>query len=173
VSRHLDAVTNEVLHYAGKNPALPVNPTVGRVLMQDALAATRSFRFKTTVGIVVVDLSSASGDGASFLRLLDQNSAVKGALAASRHPSVLSACSAANDYSFSRALSHALKDSIPLIEGLKVVTARDEWAKIGETGENLVLFGADGLPLPALAPLTETVFSVDASGRLTQTVNRL
>ncbi len=173
VSRHLDAVTNEVLHYAAKNPALPVNPVAGRVLAQDALAATRSYRFKTTTGIVVVDLSSASPDGASFLRQLDQNSAIKSALTAARQPSLLSACNAANDYSVSRALSHVLKDTLPLLEGLKVVTARDEWAKIGETGENLALFGADGAPLPSLAPLTETVYGLDASGRLTQTVNRL
>ncbi len=171
VSRHLDALSNELFHYASKNPALPVNPVVGRVLAQDALAATRSFRFKTTTGILVVDLSSASPEGTAFLRQLDQDRAVKSALGAAHHPSMLTACNAANDYSISRALTHALCDTVPLIEGLKVVTARDEWAKIGETGENLALFGADGAPLPSLAPLTETVFGVDARGRLTQTVN--
>jgi hypothetical protein len=171
VSRHLDAMSNELLHYASKNPALPVNPVVGRVLMQDALAATRSFRFKTATGIHVADLSSASPQGRAFLRQLDQNRAVKTALAAASYPSVLSACNAPNDYSVSRALTHALCDTLPLIEGLNVVTARDEWAKIGETGENLALFGVDGVPLPSLIPLTETVYGVDASGRLTQAVN--
>lgn len=171
VSRHLDAVANEVFHYASHDPSLPVNPAVGRVLAQDALAATRSFRFKTNTGVVVVDLSSASSEGTAFLRQLDLNRGVKSALAAARHLSVLSACNAPNDYSFSRALSHALTDELPLAEGLKVVTARDEWAKIGETGENLALFGVDGVPLPSLVPLTETIYGVDAAGRLTQTVN--
>jgi hypothetical protein len=98
---------------------------------------------------------------------------VKNALAAAHYVSARAACDAAGDYSFSRALAHAILDTVPLIDGLKVTTARDSWGHIGETGENLVLFGAEGVPLPYLVPLSETVYDVDPSGKLTQTVNHL
>jgi hypothetical protein len=61
----------------------------------------------------------------------------------------------------------------PLIDGLKVTTARDEWPTIGESGDNLALFGQDGRVLPYLVPLSETIFDVDAAGKLTQTVRHL
>ena len=173
VSLHLDALSNELFHYADNNPALPVNPVVGRVVAQDALKATRTFRFKTRSGLALIDLSAASPAGTVFLRELGLRSSVKNALAAAHYVSARAACDAAGDYSFSRALAHAMLDTVPLIDGLKVTTARDSWGHIGETGENLVLFGAEGVPLPYLVPLSETVYDVDPSGKLTQTVNHL
>ena len=59
-----------------------------------------------------------------------------------------------------------------LIDGLKVTTARNEWAKIGETAENVALFGDDGVPLRCLRALSQTHYGKDAFGKLTQNVKR-
>jgi hypothetical protein len=63
-------------------------------------------------------------------------------------------------------------DTHPLIDGLRITTARDEWPKVGETGENLALFGEDNIPVPYLEPLSETSYGAGPSGQLTQTVKR-
>lgn len=162
VSMHLDAVSNELFHYAGKTPT------------KDALAATKIFRYRVEKTLWLVDVSLASPAGLHFLHRLEQSSAVRAALGKAGYSSIRSACEAAGDYSFSRALGHALLDGIPLVDGLRVLTARNEWAKIGETGENLVLFGQDNTMIPYLAPVTETTFSVGPKPdqKLGQTVKR-
>ncbi len=162
VSMHLDAVSNELFHYAGTKPA------------QDALAATKIFRYRVEEQLWLVDVSLASPSGVDFLGRLAQSSAVKKALANAGYASIRSACESPKDYSFARALGLALVDGIPIIDGLRVQTARNEWPKIGETGENLVLFGHDNTIVRYLTPVTETTFSVGATPARTlgQTVKR-
>lgn len=172
VSLHLDALTNELLHYAQHNPSLPVNLAVGRVLTQDALAATTTFRYALTDSIFVVDVSPASPAGMAFLEHLRAQKRVRDALTAAKYTTFQQAYEA-DDYSFCRALGHALLDeSAALIDGLRVTTARNQWPKLGETAENLALFGDDGVPLRYLRPLTQTQYGTDAAGKLTQTVKR-
>ena len=171
LSLHLDALTNELLHYA-KDSSLPVHPELGRVLTQDALSSTTTFRYALTSSLMVVDLSLESSAGNAFLEQLRGQKAVREALAA-EHFATLRQAYKASEYSFCRALGHAVLDaSAGLIDGLKVTSARDEWAKIGETGENLALFGDDRVPLRCLRVLSQTQYGKDAAGKLTQNVKR-
>ncbi|HET9960462.1 MAG TPA: RES domain-containing protein [Polyangiaceae bacterium] len=163
VSVHLDAMSNEVFHY-GKGAGSSI----------DALTKTRTFRFETERPLFFTDLALGAGRANPFLSELGETSSVKAALRATGLNSVYQGYSHPTDYSMCRALGHALLDANPLTDGLRVTTARDEYAKIvGETSENLVIYDKDSIPLPYLKPLTETVYGKAPDGRLTQTVKRL
>jgi hypothetical protein len=172
VSMHLDAVSSELFHYAERDPALPEHHPAGRVLAQDALVGRRLFRFELTRLAAVADLSLASGRARTFLDLLGGRADVRKALVASGYASAVAAYKAPADYSFSRALALAIAEQLHLVGGLEVTTAREDWPTLGETANNLVLFGTDGLPLPLLRPLSMTSFDRAPTGRLEQTVTR-
>lgn len=171
LSRHLDAVSNELFYYADLDTTLPRHPDLGRVLAQDALKGRLIYRFEVTTPLWVADLSLESARGMALVKRLGEATKVKPALYAAGFPSGVAAYQG-GDYSFPRALGLAIADELKLADGLEIVTARDEWAKIGETGNNLALFGADGKPVPSLKPRSVLAFGVGAAGQLEQTVTR-
>jgi uncharacterized protein (UPF0261 family) len=79
---------------------------------------------------------------APLFQALDRDAAARRALVGTCWPSVASAVASADDHSAARALGLALH-RIGL-DGLQVATAR---TLAGPPGENLVLFGMQGLPV--------------------------
>jgi hypothetical protein len=173
VSLHLDAVSNELFYYADRDASLPRNPDLGRILAQDALKGRQIFRFEVTDPLMVAELSLESPRGREFVVRLGESHRLKPVLAAAGYATGAAAYQAPNDYSFARGVGLAIADELTLAAGLEVVTARDEWAKIGDTGNNLALFGPDGAPLRTLRPVSVLSFGIGPRGELQQTVTRL
>ncbi|HKU41204.1 MAG TPA: RES family NAD+ phosphorylase [Polyangiales bacterium] len=169
VSMHLDAMSNETLHYNRG----PISIVTRRPLMTYSLQDTATFVYALRRPLWVADLSLESNEGRAYLEQLGAKKEVDGALLDAGFKSLAQAYRS-DDYSFCRALGHALLDEYgPQLDGLRVVTARDEYPKLGETGENLALFGEDNAPLGSLREVSQTHYDVNASGQLTQTVTKL
>lgn len=107
------------------------------------------FRMYPTGGLLLVDLSGHAPHAALFEEL-DRDADVTRELRAIGASGTLPASRSASDYSCSRGIALGLAQArSPGYDGILVRTARDN-REIGDDGDNLVLFGRNGVPHPKL-----------------------
>lgn len=135
-SRHHAPMMNEIWHHSDDAVDIP-----------HALAATGVIQMSLVRPLLVLDLSRYSPETAKFLTKLETDRDVRSALDASRHPGARleDLLMHGSDFSVCRALGLAAANS-PYVEGLQAGTARLS-DRLGETGDNLILYGSDLWPL--------------------------
>jgi hypothetical protein len=156
-----------------KHPALYA--AVYAPSLEAAFAAKRIFEYEFPAGIAIADVVLNSNAGRQFLASLGADDSVKSALAAAHYDSVPSAYVAGDDHSLPRAIAQAIRDRTPGYRGLRVTSARSEAGTTfgEETGNNIVLFGADGLLILDLRPVREISFKPGSNGRMRDEISAL
>jgi hypothetical protein len=160
-SRHTSPMINEVLHYARKDPNVPVK---GK--FPDYFAAIREkgvIQARVTQPLLILDLSRYSPQTSSFLTALEHDPGVRSALTHSHYRGGRLELALFDDidYSVARGIGTAVANAIRL-DGLQVSTARPSDRK-GETGDNVVLYGADGVPIRGVGAEKVVLFDPNTS----------
>ena len=172
LSTHLDALTNEMMHYgrrgnertsladilAGTHLGEPL-PDEERLRLQKVIVNLR-----VQTHLAVADLSGDSERAKAFYAELSAKPEVRKAISGI-YSSSSAAVNASDDHSASRAIALALKEN-PFIEGIQTGSVRRESEWIGETNDNAVLFGADNKPLNAVEANSATLYYFNDEGRV-------
>ena len=185
VCTHLDALANEYLNFAidkAKNMEdgwhlLPTNPETGLPLFRNVLAKrANDFPERFVASLVtrkklwVADLSNDSPDTNRFFDEIQRSQPVQDALGELGYNlgpgSLARAVKHDTDYSAARAIGLAVASSMPLIDGIQYGSAREHFARIGETNDNLVLFGVDGEPHPSVKVTKMHLYTGDSADGL-------
>ncbi len=151
-SEDVAALLAELNHYA--DAALP-RDRFGKAPVVDVVQPKAFFKMQATRELLLVDLDTSSAGCVRFFAEVQQQPGVSNALATLGYRSLLDAVAHASDYSAARALGLGLASN-PEIDGLRITSARGfSTADVtDETGNNLVLFGADQQPLVGMVRVT-------------------
>ena len=139
--------------------------------LADSFEARRTYEYELTQDLRYGDLSLGSGEFSKLLAEFDKSDGVRAALQASGYESARLAYGADRDYSFTRALGHAVRGRLTRLLAIRVTSARtEELTSFYHTGFNLVLLGTDGSTVSYLRPVLERTWQRDPAGRLRERV---
>lgn len=146
------ALLAELFHYA--DPALP-RDVYGKPPVHDVVAPKCLVTMKTVRELIIADLDTSSQKTLQFLREIQSDKKVDAALKALGYPNLLVAVHHPDDYSAGRALGLALASNSE-IDGMRITSARGFTTSdiVGETGNNVVLFGENLKPASGLVQVT-------------------
>ncbi len=144
----------------------------GRDAYHGALVSKKIFVFELKHDITVIDLSLESRECQELIAEITKDDAVKKAMGSVGYSSGRDAylsTGTVHDHSFTRAIGHVAADKFPKAGGLLVTCVRtDPEVSWNGPSDNVVLFGANGLPVESVRPKAETVFYKDKSGEMQQ-----
>ena len=172
LSTHLDALTNEMMYHGRRQGEIVSLSDIlagtyrGEPLPQEERLQLQKVVVNLTAQthIAVADLSGDSEAAKTFYSELSAKLEVKKAISGI-YKSSLDAVNASDDHSASRAIALALKEN-PYIEGIQIGSVRRDYPSIGDTNDNVVLFGPDNKPLKTLRADSTTLYYLDDAGQL-------
>jgi hypothetical protein len=146
------ALLAEMFHYADRS--LP-RDMYGKAPVLDVLAPKCLIKMKAVREIIIADLDTSSEATQRFFQEIEGDEQVAGALKALGYRSLSEAVLHPKDYSAGRGLGLGLASN-ESIDGMRITSAREFTTSevVGETGNNVVLFGENLEPATGLVQVT-------------------
>lgn len=145
------ALVNELLHYTSGQPGVQMNRATGMPFPNSAFAQKFVVKIRLMHSLMVCDISPHNSDSKQFLESIGRAPAVQSALRQGGPPpgSFWTELVDGHDCSAARGLGLAVAHC-GYLHGLQAATVRPSDRALDESGDNVVLFGTDGQPVPGL-----------------------
>lgn len=145
------ALVNELLHYTTNQPGVLMNTATGMPFPSSTFAQKFVVKIRLMHSLMVCDISPHNSDSKQFLESIGSAPAVQNALRQGGNLpiSFWAELVDGHDCSAARGLGLAVAHS-GYLHGLQAATVRQSDRALDESGDNIVLFGADGQAISGL-----------------------